>query len=166
MTMMTMRKPPGPPDSVAAVEGTAPGTLPARRPMARATRITLFEREVRERLSRAALDVVFARAESLSEGQRSQRGGREAYFGSTMLTIELATFADVFRDACDAGTAHRLSTLLESDATVPRRIRELALREAARIAGARLKDIRTQVAVRAQGTKVFVDVDVEAAFAG
>lgn len=166
MTTMTMRTPPGPSDTDAASgDGAmAPVALPARRPMARATRITLFEREVRERLSRAALDVVFARAERLSEGQRSQRGGREAYFGSTMLTIDLAAFGDVFRDACDAGTAHRVATLLEADSTVPRRIRELALREAARIAGARLKDVRTQVTVRAQGAKVFVDVDVEAAF--
>ena len=172
MTTMTMQKPPGQPDSDAnggdgvAADGlgAASGALPARRPMARATRITLFEREVRERLSRAALDVVFARAERLSEGQRSQRGGREAYFGSTMLTVDLAAFADVFRDACDAGTAHRLAALFEADSTVPRRIRELALREAARIAGARLKDVRTQVTVRAQGAKVFVDVDVEAAF--
>ena len=176
MTMMTMRKPPGQPDSAAAAgsggatdgvmaAGLVPGgALPARRPMARATRITLFEREVRERLSRAALDVVFARAERLSEGQRSQKGGRDSYFGSTMLTIDLAAFADVFRDACDAGTAHRLAVLLEADSTTPRRIRELALREAAGIAGARLKDVRTQVTVRAQGAKVFVDVDVEAGF--
>jgi len=176
MTTMTMRKPPGQSDTDAAAgeaaaadgsggAGLAPGgALPARRPMARATRITLFEREVRERLSRAALDVLFARAERLSEGQRSQRGGRDAYFGSTMLTVDLAIFADVFRDACDAGTAHRLAALFEADSTVPRRIRELALREAARIAGARLKDVRTQVTVRAQGAKVFVDVDVEAAF--
>ena len=162
MTMMTMRKPPGQPDSDAAAPVS--GSMPARRPMARATRITLFEREVRERLSRAALDVVFARAERLSEGQRSQKGGRDSYFGSTMLTIDLAVFADVFRDACDAGTAHRLATLLEADSTTPRRIRELALREAAGIAGARLKDVRTQVTVRAQGAKVFVDVDVEAGF--
>ena len=42
-----------------------------RRPMARATRIALFEREVRVRLSRAALDLLFARAEVISEGQRS-----------------------------------------------------------------------------------------------
>lgn len=164
MNTMTMRKPPGPSDSdAAAPEGAA--TLPARRPMARATRITLFEREVRERLSRAALDVVFARAERLSEGQRSARGGRDAYFGSTMLTIDLGAFADVLRDCCDAGTARRLATLLETDTTIPRRIREIALREGGRIAGARLKEARTQVTVRAQGTKVFVDVDVEASVA-
>jgi len=161
---MTKRKLPDQNEPDAPASQATSAALPARRPMARATRITLFEREVRERLSRAALDVVFARAERLSEGQRSVRGGRDAYFGSTMLTIDLATFADVFRDACDAGTAHRLATLLESDTTTPRRIREIALREAARIAAARLKDPRTQVAIRAQGAKVFVDVDVEAGY--
>lgn len=139
--------------------------LPARRPMARATRITLFEREVRERLSRAAMDLVFARAERLSEGQRQVRGGTDSYFGSTMLTVDLVAFADVLRDACDAGTARRLATLIESDASIPRRIRDIAEREAARIAAARLKDVRTQVAVRAQGAKVFIDVDVEAEIA-
>lgn len=136
--------------------------MPARKPMALATRITLFEREVRERLSRAALDVVFARAELLSEGQRSVRGGKEGYFGSTMLTIDLPSLADVLRDPCDAGTAHRLVTLMDGDSAVPKRIREIAEREAARITGARLKDVRTHVAVRAQGAKVYIDVDVEA----
>jgi len=142
-----------------------PRTFPARKPMARATRITLFEREVRERLSRAALDVIFARADRLSEGQRQIRGGREAFFGSTMLTVDLTAFADFFRDACDAGTAHRLAALMEADGTVPRRIREIAEKEATRIAAVRLKDLRTQIAVRAQGSKVFIDVDVEAALA-
>jgi len=139
-----------------------PAALAARKPMARATRITLFEREVRERLSRAALDVLFARAELLSEGQRSVRGGKEGYFGSTMLTMDLPSLADVLRDACDAGTAHRLVALMEADSTLPRRIREIAEREAGRIAKSRLKEVRTHVAIRAQGAKVFIDIDVEA----
>ena len=157
---MTKRKTP---DPVHGAPAASPA-LPPRKPMARATRITLFEREVRERLSRAALDMLLARAERLSEGQRSVRAGRAAFFGSTMLTIDLASFADVLRDACDAGTAHRLATLLETDTTVPKRIREIAEREAGRIAAARLRDVRTQMTVRAQGSKVFIDVDVEAAF--
>ena len=151
--------------SVEALPSAGARVFPARKPMARATRITLFEREVRERLSRAALDVIFTRADRLSEGQRQTRGGREAFFGSTMLTVDLAAFADILRDACDAGTAHRLAALMESDATVPRRIREIAEREATRIAAVRLKDLRIQIAVRAQGAKVFIDVDVEAALA-
>ena len=48
-------------------EAAAQPALAARRPMARATQIALFEREVRERLSRTALDLVLSRAEVISE---------------------------------------------------------------------------------------------------
>jgi hypothetical protein len=139
--------------------------LAVRRPMARATRIALFEREVRERPARAALDLLFARAEVISEGQRSVRGGRDAYFGSTMLTLDLPALAVLVRDACDAATARRLAALLEADATVERRVQELATREAARVAGAAPRDVSAHVAIRAQGAKIFIDVDVEATFA-
>ena len=136
--------------------------LPTRKPMARAVRLTLFEREVRERLSRAAMDVVFARAESISEGQCQSRGGREAYFGSTMLTIDLGALGDVLRDAGAPGTPERLATLMEADQEVAVRIRDIAAREATRIAVARLKDTKTHVSIRVQDGKVFIDVDVEA----
>jgi hypothetical protein len=138
--------------------------LPARKPMARATRIALFEREVRERLSRAALDLLFARAEVISEGQRNQRGGRDAYFGSTMLTFDLPALSVLLRDACDAGTARRLAALLEADEAAGRRVQELAEAETARVAGATPQQVSAHVAIRAQGAKVFVDVDVEATF--
>ncbi len=161
---MTEKKTPGLAAPTETVTGQPPvqDAVPARKPMARATRITLFEREVRERLSRAALDVLFARADLLSEGQRTVRAGKEGYFGSTMLTVDLPSLTDALRDECDAGTAHRLVALMETDSTLPRRIREIAEREAIRIAAARLKDIRTHVVIRAQGAKVFIDVDVEA----
>jgi hypothetical protein len=132
--------------------------------MARATRIALFEREVRERLSLAALDLLFARAEVISEGQRAVRGGRDAYFGSTMLTFDLPALAVLLRDACDAGTARRLAALLEADGGVARRVEELASRAAAQAAGATPQAVSTHVAIRAQGAKVFIDVDVEATF--
>ena len=150
-------------DAAGATAATPP--LAARRPMARATRIGLFEREVRERPARAALDLLFARAEVISEGQRTQRGGRDAYFGSTMLTFDLPALAVLLRDACDAGTALRLAALLEEDASVGKRVQELAKREAARVSGAVPREVSTHVAIRAQGAKVFIDVDVEAAFA-
>ncbi len=132
--------------------------------MARATRIALFEREVRERLSRAALELVLGRAEVISEGQRSTRNGRDAYFGSTMLTIDLPSLDLLLRDACDAGTAHRLATLLESDAEVAARIEALAGAEAERVAGAPPKTVSAHVVIRAQAAKVFIDIDVEAGF--
>lgn len=151
------------PGAPAGAASDAPA-LAARRPMARATRIGLFEREVRERPARAALDLLFARAEVISEGQRSQRGGRDAYFGSTMLTFDLPALAVVLRDACDAATALRLAALLEEDPSVGKRVQELAKREATRVAGAAPREVSTHVTMRAQGAKVFIDVDVEATY--
>jgi hypothetical protein len=144
--------------------GTGAPALAARRPMARATRIGLFEREVRERPARAALDLLFARAEVISEGQRSQRGGKDAYFGSTMLTFDLPALSVVIRDACDASTAMRLAALLESEPAVGKRVQELAKREATRVGGAVPLNVSTHVAIRAQGAKIYIDVDVEATY--
>ena len=154
---MTERKSSTPPPN-------AEPALAARRPMARATRIALIEREVRERLSPAALELCLSRADVISEGQRSKRGGRDAYFGSTMLTIDLPSLELVLRDACDAGTARRLAELLEADVTAEARIKELAAREAARIAGATPAEVSLHVSIRAQAAKVFIDIDVEAGF--
>jgi len=161
---MTERKRSRSSDPPAVAAAGVPAPLVARRPMARATRITLFEREVRERLSRAALELVLARAEVISEGQRSVRGGRDAYFGSTMLTIDLPALELLLRDACDAGTARRLALLLETDAQAGAHVEALAAREAERVAGSAPKAVRTHVTIRAQAAKVFIDIDVEATF--
>ena len=136
-----------------------------RRPMARATRIALFEREVRERLSRAAIELVLSRAEVMSEGQRGVRGGRDAYLGSTMLTIDLPSLELLLREACDAGTARRLAELLDEDKVARERIEALAATETARVAGATPTSVSTHVTIRAHAAKVFIDIDVEAGFA-
>src|SRR6476619_213912 len=107
---MTKKKPS---DEPAAALSQVPKM--SKKPMARAVRITLFQREIRVRLSPAALDLLFARAEVISEGQRAMRGGRDSYFGSTRRTLDLPSLAPLLSDACDAGTARRLAALLESD---------------------------------------------------
>jgi hypothetical protein len=162
VTVMTERRRSRTPEP--AVEGAVQPPLAARRPMARATQIALFEREVRERLSRTALELVLSRAEVISEGQRSVRNGRDAYFGSTMLTIDLPSLELLLRDACDAGTARRLADLLETDAQAAAHVEALAGREAARVAAGTPKAVRTHIAIRAQAAKVFIDIDVEATF--
>ena len=112
---------------MAAPKSLLPGIArPLLRPLARVERISLFEREVKERLSRAALDVLFAAAGVMSEGQRAARGGRESFFGSTMLTIELDAVALALRDAPDARSAQRLAALLARDAGAQSRIKRLA----------------------------------------
>jgi hypothetical protein len=153
--------PPSPPSRAPSLRRAADRL--ALRPMARVQRITLFEREIRERLSRAALDVVFARADVLSEGQRTTRAGAAEYVGSTMLTIDLGQLSAVLRDACDAATARRLARLIEGDPVVAGRVKSLAAVEMARVAGVRPRAINTEFKVEARGVRVFIDVDVEAA---
>src|SRR3954467_3544053 len=161
MTESRRSQTPAPDASAPDAVGSA---VAARRPMARATRIALFEREVRERLSRAALELVLGRAEVISEGQRGVRNGRDAYFGSTMLTIDLPSLDLLPRAACDAGTARRLAELLEADQEAGQRIEALAESEATRVAGAAPSSVSTHVAIRSRAGKVFIDIDVEAVF--
>jgi hypothetical protein len=134
------------------------------RPLARVERISLFEREVRERLSRAALELIFNSAGIMSEGQRSARNGREAFFGSTMLTIELPAVAAFVRDVCDARAAQHLCALLATDTVAAARIKSIAAAEAERLCRIRPRSVGTEIKVRARGTTVYVDVDVEASF--
>lgn len=134
------------------------------RPIARAYRIALIEREVRERLSRAALDAVLTHAEVISEGQRSERNGQDSFMGSTMLTIDMGDLESILREPPDAGTAHRLVTLLRADASIKARIDALAGREVHRVTATRPKSVRTEFQIRSQGVRVFIDADVEATF--
>jgi hypothetical protein len=82
-----------------------------------------------------------------------------------MLTVELSSLcgeAGVLRDTADASTALRLANLCATDARLLRRVRLLAEAEATRIAGRPLGPIATEIRVRADGTTLFVDIDVEA----
>ena len=142
----------------------APARKLLLRPLARVDRISLFEREVRERLSRAALELIFGLCGIMSEGQRSARDGREIFFGSTMLTIELPAVAARVRDVCDARTAQHLCALLANDNVAAARIKSIAAAEAERLCRARPRTVGAEIKVRARGTTVYVDVDVEASF--
>jgi hypothetical protein len=133
-----------------------------RKPMARADRVTLFEREVRERLSLAAIEILLERAKVLSEGRRAKAPtAQQAYFGSTMMTLDVAALKDVVRDPLDARAAARVAELIRGDARVTRRVQRIAEREAQRLAESPTKARAADVRVRAQGTLIYLDVDVE-----
>jgi hypothetical protein len=131
--------------------------IPARKPMARATRVSLFEREIRVHLSTSAIEVLFDLAQVLHEGQRQLDG----YFGSTMITMELDRAASAVRDECDAANARRVAELLEGDARVKARARLLATTAASRRAGAPLARVTVEMRVRTSGTRIHIDLDVE-----
>jgi len=127
--------------------------------MAAVRRISLFRREVRETVSLAAIELLLASASRISEGQVAGDG---RYYGSTMLTIDVDRLGEQVSDAGDVSTAARLAHVMEGEPEVHARAARLALEEARRICGRRLRRAEADVRVRCDGTSVFVDVDVEA----
>ena len=125
--------------------------------MAAARRVSLFEREVRVRLAPAGLDVLFDEARVISEGQED--GPR--WYGSTMMTIDLARVAPRVSDDCDQACARRVAELAAADERVRERTRRLALAHATRDAGA-LEAPAIDLRVHREGRTVHLDLDVEA----
>jgi hypothetical protein len=133
-----------------------------KKPMARAVRVTLFEREVREKLSVAAIEILLDRARVLSEGRRSASPTAAArYFGSTMITVDISAIGDAVREPCDARATARVAALMRDDVRITRRVQKIAAREAERLADGPVRVRAGEVRVRAQGTLVHLDVDVE-----
>jgi len=140
---------------------SAPAPLPpARKPMARATRVSLFEREVRVRLAPLAAELLLAEpARLLTEGQLEH----DRYVGSIMLTLDLDQTAARVSDPVDAATARRVAALLPDDERARARARRIAVREVHRAAGAApLAPPQIDLRVRSSGALVHLDLDVEA----
>lgn len=130
-----------------------------RKPMAGARRVSLFEREIRIKLSGPAIEILFDLGAVISEGQLEQEG----YFGSTMITIDISRATGVVSDACDARTARRVADLLSSDSRVRARAKRVAVAEAEARAGCKLRSPQVDMSVRSTGSQVHIDIDVEAA---
>lgn len=131
--------------------------LPKRKPMAVSSRVSLFSRDVQLSLSSAAIDILFAKASVLSEGQVENSG----YFGSTMITFDCTRAADLISDACNPATVRRVCDLLGADERVRNRARKLGSTEAARLAGTQLRRAHVDMRVRASGNHLHIDLDVE-----
>jgi len=131
--------------------------------MASAQRLSLFAREIKERVSPAAFEALLAGAKWISEGQ-IQASGR--YFGSTLITLDLERAQERLKERGDVATAARLAELLGSETALLARVRQLSLQEAKRIATRPLPQLATEVHVRTEGCRVLVDVEVEGAAIG
>lgn len=126
--------------------------------MALARRVSLFQREIRICLSPAAIELLLSAASVLSEGQVQDM----AYFGSTMITIDLARMAPMVSDPCDERAARRLTELVGADQRLLDRAREIALAEAARLAAGRLAETQIDLHTRYTGVNLHLDLDIEA----
>jgi hypothetical protein len=132
------------------------------RPIAQVRRIPLIEREIREHLSQAALDAVFASAEIISEGEAGAPSGKTAFLGSTMLTLDMPALAELLREPADEGTARRLAGLLAKDKSVAGRVETIVRREVERITQRQPQAVRGETRIRTQAARVYLDIDVEA----
>jgi hypothetical protein len=132
------------------------------RPMVQVRRIALIEREVREYLSQAALDAVFDRSEVISEGETSTAQGKSAFLGSTMLTLDVSVLGEILREPADEDTARRMAALLVDEPSLDARAQAIVRREVERITHGRPKSVRGETRIRARGTRVYLDIDVEA----
>ncbi len=132
-------------------------TGPAK-PMASAARVSLFSRQIEIGLSSAAIDILFDKAVVLSEG--GVQGN--AYYGSTMVTFDLARAAALVSDSCDAATVKRVSELIAHDDRIKERARALGAEEARRCAAVPLAPPQVDLRVNASGSHLHLDLDVEA----
>lgn len=124
-----------------------------------ARRVNLFRFEIIERISPAGLELLLSTAGRISEGQISSG---DQYFGSTMITLDLAQIADQLSDARDVTAARRLGQQLETEQATLAEVRQVAVAEAERIAGRPLEQVETDVRIRVETHRVHIDVDVEA----
>ena len=79
-----------------------------------------------------------------------------------MLTFDVAALADLVREPADEGTARRLAALLASDRSIDGRIQSIVRREVERITRLAPRRVRGETRIRTQGTRVYLDIDVEA----
>jgi len=111
----------------------------------------------------SAIELLLESAKVLAEGERRPGGdGRDVFCGSVMITLELDAASEAVRDPLDALSARRVAALIEADAALGKRLRALAEREAGRVAGGRLQKSKGELRARAVGTRVDIDLEVEA----
>lgn len=133
-------------------------------------RVQLIRREIREVLSPPAIELLFEHAELVVEGGEElggRRAGERRVFATVMVTIDLARCAGLVREPADAATARRVSELMQAEPRVHERLRSLATRELARLAGAAPEAlvVAVEASVRVEGVVVLVDIDAMATLA-
>jgi hypothetical protein len=121
-------------------------------------RVSLFERCVSVRLAPSATDILLGAAKVLSEGELDERG----FAGSTMVSVSLAVAANLISDPIDTSTAQLLAELCRTDPQLRARGRELALGQAAKIAGTELGVAQVDLESAAHGAELRLSFNVEA----
>jgi hypothetical protein len=129
-------------------------------PFVPAETLPLFHREVRERLSPTALQLLLDRAEIFVEGgAASGTSANGAFLGTAMVTIDLDAAADRLRPLADG--AQKLCAALRDEADARRTIIARVL-EAARARLSSSSPLRASAPrFRVDGARVLIDFDLD-----
>jgi len=129
--------------------------------------LPLFQREVTERLSASALELLLSRAEVFVEGGAVKGGSAAgAFYGSAMLTLDLERCADRLRAPLDEVATKKLCAAIDHDRDARRAVTARALD----VARARLvvpDDVKSgALRCRVDGARLYIDVELESPEAG
>jgi hypothetical protein len=124
----------------------------------------LFERGGQITISRFLEEELFQSAKVLSEGScRTGPAGNDAYFGSTMITFDLARVGTCWRGAFDKNARERLVHAIEGSVRIHLRAMRLAYAEVARrVSDKPIGTVLVETKVRLSGDFLYLDIDLEA----
>lgn len=131
--------------------------------LAKATRGgTIRERQGAKALSREAEELIFRLAEILSEGSIRETAEGSTYFGSCMLTVELARLEASWRGPLDPAGREALRVAVEGSVRVKLRAMRIACAEAAhRVPDRAFGTASVETRVMIRDAQLHIDVDVE-----
>jgi hypothetical protein len=135
------------------------------KPLARArSGAAFFERSGHVSISRFLEEELFQSAKVLSEGScRTGSSGNDAYFGSTMITFDLARVGRYWRGAFDKNARERLAHAVEGSVRIHLRAMRLAYAEVARrVSDKPIGTVLVETKVRLSGDFLYLDIDLEA----
>lgn len=138
-------------------------THPPTRPgPARARRAAALHGPSGHAISREAEEILFSLAELLTEARVDANG----YSGSTMITIDLAAAASRVRGLDSVEERERFTAIARGSVRVRLRAMRFGCAEATRRVPERaLGTFSVDTSMRLEGTRLLVDVDVDAPFA-
>lgn len=115
-----------------------------------------------EALSPAGLRLLLDRSEIMHEGEVTHDRDGTHYYGSTMFTLDLARMTDSVEGTPDDEQCRLIATHLRASPFFRAYLMRLARREVHRRLGTLpLIPLRAQMRVRAEGIRLFADLDVE-----
>lgn len=134
------------------------------KPLAKTQGAALLVRRETVQVTRALEEAIFRHADVLSEGSIRVAGppGHSTYFGSTMISLELARLGSRARGPDQAALHEAIASAIDGSVRVRLRAMRLARAEAARRVHRRtMGTALCEIRVRVSGAYLHIDVDLE-----